>query len=97
MSEFSKGEWKVNDGHYPGMLDINCGGKMNLAVVTTATDITWQEGLEREANCHLIACAPEMYEMLEVISDGLLEAGGFGNCKLAKEIEALLAKARGEA
>ncbi len=49
-----------------------------------------------KANAALIACAPEMYELLDEISDGLLEAGGFGNCALAKRIESLLAKARGE-
>jgi hypothetical protein len=38
-----------------------------------------------------------MYAMLDEISDGLLEAGGFGNCELAKRIEELLAKSRGEA
>jgi hypothetical protein len=49
------------------------------------------------ANANLIACAPEMYAMLDKISDELLEAGGVWNCALAKDIEALLAKARGEA
>lgn len=49
------------------------------------------------ANAHLIAAAPDMYAKLDEISDGLLEAGGYGNCRLAKEIELLLAKARGEA
>jgi hypothetical protein len=37
-----------------------------------------------------------MYALLDEISDGLLEADGFGNCVLEKRIEALLAKARGE-
>jgi hypothetical protein len=90
MSEFSKGEWKVNDGHYPGMLNIDCGGKMNLTVVTTATDITWQEGLERKANANLIACAPEMYAMLEVAAKQL------SHSPIGYRINKLLEKARGE-
>lgn len=48
-----------------------------------------------KANASLIAFAPDMYQMLDKISDGLLEAGGFGNCRLAKEIEELLLKAGG--
>ena len=52
---------------------------------------------ESFANANLIACAPEMYAMLDEISNNLLEAGGFGNCQHAKEFEALLAKALGEA
>lgn len=93
MSEakFTKGEWKVSAGHYNGMLDINCGGKMNLIVVTTATDITWHEGLEREANAHLIACAPEMYAMLESII-AAYEMDWDDTEKVIK----LLAKARGD-
>jgi hypothetical protein len=51
---------------------------------------------EEKSNAYLIAAAPEMYALLDEVSDGLLEAGGFGNCELAKRIEALLAKARGE-
>lgn len=60
------------------------------------TCFTGSIGDEQEANAALIAAAPEMYEMLDEISDGLLDAGGFGNCALAKRIEQLLAKARGE-
>ena len=52
---------------------------------------------ESFANANLIACAPEMYAMLDKISDELLDAGGVWNCALAKDIEKLLAKARGEA
>lgn len=53
-------------------------------------------GAEQEANAALIAAAPEMYSMLDEISDGLLDAGGSGNYALAKRIEQLLAKARGD-
>jgi hypothetical protein len=58
---------------------------------------------EAKANANLIACAPEMYAMLELIASAQKKHYGDGMglhiamITIAKEIEALLAKARGEA
>jgi hypothetical protein len=49
--------------------------------------------MERQANCHLIAAAPEMYAMLDRLSSQLTDINAHS---AANEIEALLAKARGE-
>ena len=96
MSEtkFTKGPWS-NSGRAIGVIsdsDDQSNGMM--------LSICWIDKFDFadqcEANSALIACAPEMYEMLDEISDGLLDAGGYGNCALAKRIEQLLAKARGE-
>ena len=92
MSEtkFTKGEWHVKPC---GEIGFNvCALSKGVSVYSTVKAVN-----DAAADANLIACAPEMYAMLDVIADGLLDAGGFGNCKLAKEIEALLAKARGEA
>ena len=65
----------------------------------TIAQAYWRDMADEEAkaNASLIACAPEMYAMLDKIADELLEAGGVWNCALAKDIEKLLAKSRGEA
>jgi hypothetical protein len=91
MSEtkFTKGLWTSN-----GHSCVSVGSKV-LCVFTDSSVNTGDE-TEDYANAHLVSAAPEMYALLDEISDGLLEAGGFGNCELAKRIEALLAKARGD-
>lgn len=45
-----------------------------------------------ESNAHLIACAPDMYAMLQEIYDNLL----YKNAGRGKQIAELLKKARGE-
>lgn len=58
---------------------------------------------ERKANEHLIAAAPEMYELLNDVKGELLrmDGGGFYGGKIRRhivdKIEAVLKKARGEA
>ena len=92
-SSFTPAPWSAIGGYYPGMIDINCGKKMSICVVISANDLTWQDGMERQANCHLIAAAPEMYAMLDRLSSQLTDINAHS---AANEIEALLAKARGE-
>jgi hypothetical protein len=84
MSEtkFTKGPWHY-DADFKSIYNKQC-------------NYICDAPLNNAADKHLIAAAPEMYALLDEISDGLLEAGGCGNCVLAKRIEALLAKARGE-
>jgi hypothetical protein len=103
MSEakFTKGPWvKENKQVTGGFLVRPSYWNRGVCTVTqrdshpiNGMGVSWERS---EANAHLIAAAPEMYEMLDEISDGLLEAGGYGNCALAKRIETLLAKARGD-
>lgn len=91
-TKFTKRDWCVvtdpDSEHY--CLTVDCGGIMRINVITSATDITFSESIERTANAHLIAAAPEMYEMLESLADQ-------DECQMFKvEIAKLLAKARGE-
>jgi hypothetical protein len=51
-------------------------------------------GIEQTANVCLIACAPEMYAMLENVLMTLADINAYDE---VNKIEALLAKARGEA
>lgn len=89
VTKFTKGNWHSN-GH-----SCVIAGEIVLCVFTNSSVMQDDAG-EDYANANLTSCAPEMYALLDEISDGLLDAGGFGNCELAKRIEKLLAKARGE-
>ena len=102
MSEakFTKGEWEVSsDG-----LSVGVGGfKVARAFSGCATPYF----LETTKNAHLIAAAPEMYEMLEKSLNEIYilvgkvneKNAGFTNyddMHMVREIKFLIAKARGE-
>lgn len=90
MSEtkFSKGPWSAS------LSCVMAGGETLCAMVNGT--VLRNDDSEDYANAALISAAPEMYDLLDEISDGLLEAGGYGNCALARRIEDLLSKARGK-
>lgn len=93
--KFTPGPWKMlPDSWHGDHAEISSSEWGALALVVNKID--GQVSENGSSNAHLIAAAPDMYAKLDEISDGLLEAGGYGNCRLAKEIESLLAKARGE-
>lgn len=90
------GYYGLYSGDTPVVYPQRCNdGDEGLAWFSTDESYYGETAL-KESDAALIAAAPEMYEMLDEISDGLLDAGGFGNCALAKRIEQLLAKARGD-
>lgn len=98
-TKFTKREWEVvtepESSHY--LATIDCGGIMQIHVVTSATDITFAESIERLANAHLIACAPDMYEMLDTLIDSSNPEDMLAALIENKaEIESLLKRARGE-
>lgn len=64
MSGYTKGPWRLQDGHYPSMKEIN-GPSFNITVVMSATDISFEEYLRRDADARLIAAAPDLLEALE--------------------------------
>ena len=90
MSEakFTKGEWHVKPC---GDMGFNvCALSKGVSVYSTVKAVN-----DAKFDANLIACAPEMYEQLQEVSNWLNSQLGFGDWH--KEIEALLAKARGEA
>lgn len=95
MSEtkFTKRQWDVctkpKSENYA--LHVNCGDMMELTVITTAGDISHADGIERKANAHLIAAAPEMYNLLQDVMNSKCCTSEFSD-----QISELLAKARGE-
>ena len=62
MSE-SKKEWKVVDGYYPGFLNI-VGASYTVSIVTSATDLTLEDYVNRTNDAHLMAAAPDLLEAL---------------------------------
>lgn len=106
MSEakFTKGPWEVVDGYYPSFIEIKCGEMMDISICWHATDLSYSDGVERRANAHLMASAPELYKMVEILIGNyqevasVLEHDGYKTSYLedAKAVDALLAKARGE-
>ena len=101
-ANFTKGEWFIE--RYHTMLDVSVVG--HGAICTVDTDHVLQECMidptpEQEANAHLIAAAPDMYKMVSKVLEMQKQWYGYGvdtHMKLAdmaKEMELLLAKARG--
>jgi hypothetical protein len=88
MSEakFTKGEWQVSASG----LSVNCSG-WRVARAYSGSNIPYVQ--ETKANAHLIAVAPEMYNLLQDIVDLRLDDECAININAIKQ---LLAKARGE-
>ena len=60
----SKKEWKVVDGYYPGFLNI-VGASYTVSIVTSATDLTLEDYVNRTNDAHLMAAAPEILQALK--------------------------------
>ena len=100
-AKFTKGDWSIlpteDDREYIRIRGTALGGRYKIANVSDLkhhhSSAEWckLERVESTANAHLIAAAPDMYEMLESLREdyGLLTTVG-------KDIDKLLAKARGE-
>ena len=88
MSEakFTKGEWKVVNGKTYSCVRVTDSVVCDIRTVNCAFN---------EHDAHLIAAAPEMYEMLSKIHD-YLEVSGPTGFNLSLDINDLLKKARGE-
>ena len=93
MSEakFTKGQWRVQ-------MTETKEGRNILEVVTNAFDVCcYRLGIRNKHDAHLVAAAPEMYKMLDLITDSSnLEDAEHALRENFQEILKLLAKARGE-
>lgn len=84
MSKFTKGPWHTNGAFI--------GGPLSSEGDDIVSSLRYRGDEETNANAHLIAAAPEMYEALNNIIN---DCSGFMDEYLEPAIEAL-AKARGE-
>lgn len=96
MSKFTKGPWKFSA--CDGSITDFTKAENEIAIVSTEG---WDELGMGFSNANLIACAPEMYEMLERVIECGNNAGGeiyhsdlISN--LHGDINKLLKRARGE-
>ena len=85
MCNFTKAPWKIQDDGY-GLIGVLF--RKGYGVLVGHKDN------ESISNAHLIAAASEMYEELQEVSNWLNTQLGMGEWH--KDIEKLLAKARGE-
>lgn len=103
-AKFTKGEWLgFKDGKWQSdyVNDYTLDGDNNPSWVQVTCDgqavaIVPNHGNTLDANAHLIAAAPEMYEMLDEVLNVLGHELNPTNKSYIKAIKELLAKARGE-
>lgn len=57
-------EWKVVHGHYPGFLNI-VGASFTVSIVTTATDLSFEDFCNRTRDAHIMAAAKDMLIALQ--------------------------------
>lgn len=107
-TRFTPGPWKV-EGTFVYALDVplpNLQGKtvheklnrMSASVSMYSHQTHCEDG-EAEANAHLIAAAPELYSLLQLMLTHGEHCNWFadrGDYELVEQAEAVLAKARGE-
>lgn len=110
-TKFTKGEWDIlpieEDKEYIRIRGTVLGGRYKIANITDlkhhhdGSDWCESERLESKANAHLMAAAPDMYEMLEIITHTCRSMASktpfkFEFKALQAGIEQVLSKARGE-
>lgn len=59
-------EWKVVPGHYPGFLNI-FGASFTVSIVTTATDLSFEDFVKRTRDAHIMAASKDMLLALEAV------------------------------
>ncbi|CAM0106266.1 hypothetical protein MYOV065v1_p0027 [Vibrio phage PS15B.2] len=93
-SKFTKGEWSLNATDFYGEFDLTTQERIEdskVAILTIDTSYSGYIGDEQKANAHLIAAAPEMYELIKEFLDYA------DPCHPISDMaNKLLAKARGE-
>lgn len=57
-------EWKVVPGYYPGFLEI-VGASFKVSIVTTASDLSFEDFVNRTNDAHIMAAAKDMLLALE--------------------------------
>lgn len=62
------GPWQIVDGHYPCFREIT-GPSFKISVCISATDITFEDAMQRESDMALIAAAPDLLQELRNIAN----------------------------
>jgi len=92
-ARFTPGPWGVVQSFTPCIKTVK-GPSFNVQAVMWATDLDESDYWKRQADLHLIAAAPELYEALE---DALHFMESVGPPRYVRmQCESALAKARGQ-
>lgn len=94
----TQGPWKAHTYNDEEYIDIDSGCERICSVFIGSdvwTEITEEEINEKKANASLIACAPELLEILEQVMYGVGTTIKFHDKSLPDKVEAVIAKARG--
>jgi hypothetical protein len=68
------GPWEIIDGFYPCFKEVK-GPSFKLSVCIQATDITFEDAMQRESDMELIAAAPELLKALKAVAALEVEPG----------------------
>lgn len=86
MSMHTSGPWEVVDhDHYPSIRVLK-GPSFRVSAVVSATDLTFEDFLQREADLQLMASAPELLTALKSLRSRI-HGTGFA-CAVREELEA---------
>lgn len=92
-TKFTPAPWKIADGDFIYALNDFKSNRFFFEIQAAGKGCAPPD--EVVANANLIACAPEMYEMLEIALDCLGDEFALPR-DIIDDIESILAKARGE-
>lgn len=89
-------EWKVVPGYYPGFLEI-VGASFKVSIVTTASDLSFEDFVNRTNDAHIMAAAKDMLLALEsarILWGDYLPPGNSNAMKAMRLVDAAIAKAK---
>lgn len=103
-TKHTSGPWEIVDhSHYPSIKVLR-GPSFHVSVVMAATDLTFEDYLQRSADLELMSAAPYLLEALEACTrwmEMLRDSGDAGFWDWGKDSEytaaiAVIRKAKGE-
>ena len=99
MTDFTEGPWTFDNLESGQIISID---KEDEDCCKVICDMLVTGDKEWDADAHLVAAAPDMYAMIKEVADMQKQWYGYGMdthiklAKMAKKMELILAKARGE-
>lgn len=95
---YTKGPWSVDESRHDGCVN-RLEPFRHIGMVSTYQDKP-EDREENEANCQLIACAPDLIEALEHCADVMSDPWKHGDLSVSRAIDrarAVIARAKGGA
>jgi len=99
MSKFTKGEWLIIETDYCPENEITTQQRINDGKISICGFDNLFDGdfkIEQDANAHLIAAAPDMYNLLSELKEHMNSEPCANSDEWINDIDLLIKKARGE-